>query len=338
MSVIIVNWNGIDVIGQCLSSLKKQNYKNIEIIVVDNDSQDGSKELVSKKYKDIKLVNNKKNEGYAGGNNIGVKFAMGEYILLFNSDAIMTPNAILHLVRYLNQNPHVGVVQPKIIYKGNSEYKDGVLNSIGCYFTNTGFLYYPGYGKDASLKKYNVESAIFSAYGACMLIRHSLIKQIGLFDDDFFVYFEESDFCIRAWLSGSEVWYTPSAEVYHLGGVSSRKFGSAKVSYHSYKNRIACYIKNMEIINLLKILVLLIPLTEIASILFLLTGKFDYFLAIQKAVFWNVLNLKNNLSKRTYINNKIRKVPDTSFLFQTTGNVRFSYFYYLFTGLQYYKD
>lgn len=335
VSVIIVNWNGDKIIGNCLSSLLEQNYKNIEVIVVDNNSSDRSRDVI-KSFKNVLLVESAINTGFAKGNNIGFQKTKGKYILLLNSDVMVTSGFLSTLVNKLEENNTIGVVQPKILYKENALHENNAINSIGAYFMPTGFLYYPGYGKNYNTPKYNKSEEIFTAYGACMLIRREVIDQIGLFDDDFFMYFEETDFCMRAWLAGWKVYLQNNIFVYHAGGVSARNYGTEKIYFHSFKNRINTYIKNLEFINLIKIIPVHIIICLGISFVYLLQGKFKFFLAINKAILWNILNFKKTLKKRKWVQS-IRKVSDR-YLLSVTGHPRMSYYLYLFKGLEYYKD
>lgn len=338
VSIVITNWNGEDVIGECLSSLFQQDYKNIEVIVLDNNSKDRSKDIIKKKFKNVKLIESNSNLGFAEGNNVAVRKAKGECILLLNSDATVTSNFLAILIGELNKNKKIGVIQPKILYKSNYLHKDGIINSIGAFFTNTGFLYYLGYGKKTNIPLYNIERDIFSAYGACMLIRKKVIKEVGLFDSDFFLYFEETDFCIRVWLAGWKIVYTPKSVIYHIGGVSARKFGTEKVLFHSFKNRICSYLKNFEIKTLIKVMPLHLTICEGTAIIYLFSGRLKLFFAIQKALFWNIINLHKTLKKRDIIQRQIRKVRDVTFLPKVGKGPRLSYYIYLFKGLEYYKD
>lgn len=338
VSVIIVNWNGKNAVKKCLTSLFAQNYRNLQVIVSDNNSKDGSKEMIRGNFRGVELIENDKNFGFAEGNNIALEKAKGEYVLLLNNDTEVTKNFLYYLVSTLEKRKDIGVVQPKILYKGNSSYNNESINSIGAFFTPTGFLYYPGYGKRSNLPMYNKETKIFSAYGACMLIRKKLVDKIGLFDPDFFLYFEETDFCLRVYLAGYKVIYVPRSLIYHRGGVSARKFGTENVFFHSFKNRIASYIKNFEVKTLARIMSLHILICESTAIAYLFTGKMRLAFAIQKAMFWNLINLPKTLEKRNVIQKKIRKVKDSRLLSEITKNPRLSYYLYLFKGLEYYED
>ena len=171
-----------------------------------------------------------------------------------------------------------------------------------------------------------------------MLIRKKVIDAVGLFDDDFFVYFEETDFCTRVWISGYRIVYTPSATIYHRGGFSARKFGAPGIIFHSFKNRICSYIKNLEFATLFRLLFLHILLCQTVSLIYLCLGHVKLFIAVQKAFLWNVSRLGETLSKRRYVQQRLRKKPDH--VFTNLGNIhpRLSYYFYLLRGVQYYED
>ncbi|OGM08423.1 hypothetical protein A2159_01395 [Candidatus Woesebacteria bacterium RBG_13_34_9] len=164
---------------------------------------------------------------------------------------------------------------------------------------------------------------MYSVKGACFLTRKSLIEKLGLFDEDYFAYFEETDFCHRVWLSGSKVLYEPSSEIYHLGGPN--KEVSPIIQFHSYKNRIATYIKNFENKTLFIILPVHVLMCLAISVLYLVKGKVLYSFAIISAIFWNFLNINMLLSKRSFIQEKLRKIKDATLLTEIKKNVKISY-------------
>jgi len=338
ISIIIVNWNGAAFISTCLESVYKQPYTNIEVIVVDNNSTDGSVKLIQSKFKKVRLVLAKKNFGFAVGCNIGYRHSKGKFVLLLNNDTTVEKDFLILLVSYLQQHAECAIVQPKIVYTGNPGYSNGTINAYATYFTSTGFLFYLGYGKIARLPQYMKTQKIFAANGACMLIRRDIIEEVGLFDDDFFMYFEETDFCIRVLLHGSTIVTYPKSTIEHQGGVSSRKYGTSKLIYHSFKNRMCSYIKNFQLSTLLLLLPLHLSICEVTSLLYLCLGKLDLFLAIQYAVIWNIYYLPQTLKKRRYVQSQMRNVSDDFFLSYAKQNPRLAYYLYLFKGLQYYND
>jgi len=314
-SIIIVNWNGGEVFENCLRSLNKITYPNWELIVVDNGSTDGSEyapanfQFPSAKRQaplisNFQLIKNKENMGFASANNQGYKKAEGKYILLLNNDTKVTPSFLSKLVERMEKDPLVGVVQPKIFMMD----KPGYLDNAGSFLTRIGFLEHWGFGQKDS-KEFAKETEIFSAKGACMLIRRSVIEKVGLFDDDFVSYFEESDFCWRVWLAGWRVLFYPKAKIYHKVGFTIRRLDVAEINYRYYKNRITSLIKNLEALNLLVILPLHIFVSIGILLAFLLRRQPNSSLMIGKAVAWNFLRLPRTLNKRK-ITQKIRKVSD----------------------------
>lgn len=300
VSVIIVNWNGGEVMRQCIESLSKISYEKWELIVVDNGSSDESEDIAS----NFKLIKNKTNLGFARANNQGVKLAKGKYILLLNNDTKVEPDFLSKLVGRMKEDISIGVIQPKIFLMD----KPGYLDNAGSFLTRIGFLDHWGFGEKDS-KEFNEEREIFSAKGACMLIRRDVIDKVGLFDKDFFSYFEESDFCWRVWMNGWKVLFYPKARIYHKLGYTIRRLNVSELNYHYYKNRIYSLLKNLGSLNLLLILMPHIIISEALWFLFLLRGKFKYSLMVKKAILWNFWNLPKTLTKRKKIQT-MRKLGD----------------------------
>ena len=146
-----------------------------------------------------------------------------------------------------------------------------------------------------------------------MMTRKNLWNKLGGLDPDFFIYFEETDYCGRVWIAGYKVMYIPNSIVYHWGGGDTnldRKKRLHIVQYRSYRNRICSYIKNLSVHNLIIVIPIHLLICQIISLIYLLLANFRISLAIQKAIFWNILNLPKTLEKRRFIQKKIRKVGD----------------------------
>jgi len=332
VSILMLSMNGESNLKICLPSLRKENYKNKEVILVDNASSDQSITVARKLYPGIKIIANKKNNGFAGGNNQAFEKSKGKYLFLLNDDTKIPSNMFGPLVEYMEKNPLVGACQPRVL-RMDDPLK---LDSVGSYFTNTGFLYHYGFGKKDT-EKFKKEIKLFSAKGSALMLRAELIKKIGLFDDDYFAYFEETDLCWRIWLSGYFVVYVPESYILHKGWGTIGKMYFPFFNFHSYKNRIASLIRNLEIQKLFYILPIHLALCIFAAVAYVFTGKFATGISIIKSINWNLVNMKKNIKKRKIVQNEIRKVPDSEFLNFLTKKITLSYFYYLFTGLEKYN-
>ena len=241
ISVIILNFNTKAILLDCLESIKKYT-KDIayEIIVVDNASTDGSLDVL-KKMKDIILIESKENTGFARGNNLGIKVAKGEYILLLNSDILLEEDSIKKIVDRISKSSKIGIASCKLLNKDKTVQKNGgffpdLLHVIlwSLFLDQVPFVqnifgsYHPHVGS-----YYKVEHNQDWVTGAFFLIKRQVLDQIKGFNENFFLYVEELEFCYRAKKKGWEVLYTPETYIIHLGGAS----GSTQLSVlQEYKN------------------------------------------------------------------------------------------------------
>lgn len=336
VSIIIVNWNGKEYLKNCLFSLKDQNYKNIEIVFVDNNSHDGSIDYVKNNFPKIKIILNKENLGYAEGNNIGYKYATGDYILFLNNDTKVTKNFLIELVKVLESDSQIGGAQSKILLMD----EPSALDSVGAFLTKTGFLYYYGvFKKNSSL--FDKQIYLYTAKGASMIFKKEVLEKIKikgqLFDSRYFAYFEETDMCHRVWLAGYRIVFAPKSVIYHKMGATSMKLNNAFVQYHSFKNRINSYIKNMSIKQLIKVLPVHLLVCEIYAFVSLLKFNFPLALAIQRSIIWNVLNIRETLRLRKIVQYSIRTVSDKSIEKYIYKYPPLSYYYHI-SDLSKYED
>lgn len=240
VAVIVPNWNGIDTLKACINSLRGQTQPHT-IIVVENGSTDGSLGYLESEHPEVKLVVNRTNLGFAGGVNSGIRVALHEkfdYIALFNNDATADGNWLKHLVATMEQNEHTGIVTSKIL-EGNGAY----LDSTGDLYTIWGLPYPRGRGEHAT-DHYDHDVNIFAASGGASLYRAKMLEEIGLFDNDFFAYYEDVDISFRAQLAGWRVVYAPQALVYHQIGATSGKIRGF-TTYMTIKNLPWLLVKNV---------------------------------------------------------------------------------------------
>lgn len=303
VSIIIVNFNQKRLTLTCLTSLKKITYPNFEITLVDNGSTDNTTSEVKKRFPKVRVYECKENLGFTGGNNRGIERAKGKYILLLNNDTKVTPGFLEPLVEDLEKDSFLGIVQSKIFVMD----KPTLLDSVVSYQTLTGFLFHKGY-LDRDKKEYQKFMYTFSAKGVCMLVRKEVFK-VGLLDDDYFAYFEETDLCWRAWVTGYKVGFEPRSVIYHKMGATSVKMKSAFINYHSFKNRIRTILKNSSSATLLWMLPVHLAACIALTFYFLVSGNAGASLSIIKALWWNILHLEKTLKLRNKVQ-VARKLSD----------------------------
>ncbi len=310
VSIIIVNWNGIQWLPECFGSLAKQDYKNYEIIFVDNASKDGSVDWVKKQYPKTKILINKKNLGFSDANNIGYRESKGKYVLFLNNDTRVTKTFLTELVEILETDKKIACAQSKILLMDRPDTYD----SVGAFLTPTGFLYHYGFGKKDQ-PKYDKQIYLYTAKGACMMFKKSVLSLISIngniFDPDYFAYFEETDMCHRVWLAGYKIVYAYKSIIYHKMGATSSSMNNAFIQFHSFKNRINSYTKNLGTPAIFEIVPFHLFLSLCMAWYMLLRGKFSLWLAIHRAIWWNIRSIGKTMHQRAYIQRVIRKKADS---------------------------
>jgi len=333
VSLIIVNWNGERWLPNCLNALRAQTFRDFETIVVDNASSDKSVALIEGDYPEVILVRNDRNDGFAKGNNIGYLQSHGGYILLLNNDTESDPELLENMVAAFTALPKAGSVQAKLVLLDRPER----LDACGAFFTATTVSYHFGFGKDATLPIYNQPIPVFSNKGACMMLRREVIEKVGLFDDDFWCYYEETDLCHRIWLAGWECWYWPRALCRHGLGGTSKKIENDVIHFHNFKNKLTSHLKNFSVPSLIWVFPMHFLVGFSYSLFFLLTGKWRNALAFLRGSCWVVENLGDILKKRRAVQ-RMRSVSDRDNFRRWLRNPRPSYFLYFLTNLANYED
>ena len=232
VSVIVLNYNAGELLLNCIESIKKSAYKNLEVIVVDNISTDKSQEICKEKYPDIKLIQNDENFGYCEGNNIGIRKARGDFIMILNPDTIVEPNCIRELI-FAHEKLGEGLYQPKILSLNEKQ----VLQSTGNMLHVFGF----GYAKDKGKKDEEVGEEIKKigyASGTCLFTSRNVLEKVGLLDSFLFLYHDDLDLGWRASQIGINSYYVPKSKIYHIESYSLK--WSAKKFYWLERNRKYC--------------------------------------------------------------------------------------------------
>lgn len=327
VTILIPNYNGKKWLEQLLPTLEKATYPNKEILIVNNGSTDDSARFLKKNYPHVCVVEIKKNRGYAGANNFGVKYASGKYILFLNNDTIVTPNFLEPLVDKIESDKKIGAVQPQIRHM----VQRNVIDSIGSFFTFTGFLYHYGYFQPHRQKKYQKELLLYSVKGACFLMRKKDYLDLGGIDESFVTYVEESDLCHRILLSGKKIIYVPQSVVYHFGGGDMHIMTKNEVViFRSFRNRFVSYLKNLSMKKLLLVLPVHLFLCELLILMSILRGKFKQAVASQVGVVGWIPNLFSILKQRKYIQSNVREITDDKLFASVERNPSFSYYYHFF--------
>lgn len=242
VSVIIVTWNGAALLQECLDSLAKTTFSPMEIIVVDNFSSDNSLALL-KAYPTVRVITNSSNTGYAKGNNIGVASARGNYVVILNNDITVEPGWLTEPLQYLEADRTIGIVCCRQMSYYHKEILDGLFHRIepdlGMHPVGQRQLL-------ADDPRFTMTGLVISANGGSMIVRKELYEQLHGLDENFFAYYEEVDFCLRAFERNWKCLYVPSAVVYHKGSVSFQKTGPMTYFYRE-RNRISFLYKNFPL-------------------------------------------------------------------------------------------
>jgi GT2 family glycosyltransferase len=239
VAVVVPNWNGADHLAACLDSLLAQSVP-ARVIVVDNGSSDGSLELLER-YEGLEVILNDRNEGFTGGVNPGFQRAMDDglkYVATLNNDAVADKDWLEKLAAELDSSPRAGIATSKIL-----DGRGKRLDSTGDYLTVWGLPYPRGRG-EVDRGQYDLETDVFAASGGASLYRVKMLAEIGLFDQDFFAYYEDVDLSFRAQLAGWKVRYVPTAIVRHQIGATSAKL-KGFATYQTLKNQQILLYKNL---------------------------------------------------------------------------------------------
>jgi GT2 family glycosyltransferase len=227
VSVIVVNWKRYDLLKGCLDSLKDQTFKDFEVVIVDNESRGGLWPLLEP-FQRAKVIYNKENEGFARANNQGILAASGKYIALLNNDARANRFWLSELVKTADRNAHAGMFASYVLRS------DGTIESMGC------AIYPDGNGMCRRAEEYPL---VFPS-GCAAFYRRSMLDEIGLFNESFFMYNEDTELGLRAAGYGYKCLYVQTALIMHLGSGSSSR-NSLKKLYYVERNRIKIMLKHL---------------------------------------------------------------------------------------------
>jgi len=290
VTIITVVYGQIEVTAEMLESLFQISYPNFEIIVVDNASPNCNIRSLKEKFPAIYLIENQQNLGFAGANNIAIQKALGKYVLLLNNDTIVDQSFLEPLVKKLESNSHIGAVSPKIRFFSAPDTIQYVgMTQMNPYSISNNSIGYCT--KD--IGQYEHDQKTYFAHGAAMMVRLSVIKEIGLMTDIYFLYYEELDWGLRIRNAGYEIHYVHDSLIYHKESITTGVLSPLKI-YFLNRSRLLYMRRNIHgltfVISLLYLIFISIPKNIFSR---LVKGEFKLLNAYLKAIIWHCENLFN---------------------------------------------
>lgn len=292
-SIITVNFNQPEVTIDLLKSIKsKIDCKNVELIVVDNGSRTDHEHDFKTAYDGLIYIRSAENLGFAGGNNLGIKAATGDYLLFLNNDTEVVNNLIDVLVWELDANLDIGIISPLILFFENPE----IIQYAG--FTEMNYLTCRNKGignMEIDKGQFNEDNRETGyCHGAAMMCRRKDLLQVGLMADEFFLYYEELDWCEKFKRAGKKIWFTGKTRIYHKESMSVGKESNIK-TYFMTRNRLLFIRRNTNVLNtfIFSVYYVFFACTK-QIILYSLKKRFDLIKWVIKGVLWNFTNSKNS--------------------------------------------
>jgi len=290
VSIVTVNYNQSEVTCSMIESLNLITYPNIEVIVVDNASDEDSPLIIKQRFPAIDLIMNPINYGFAAGNNFGIMKARGKYVLLLNNDTVVTPNFLEPLIEKMESDPMIGAVSPKLrFFHTPNTIQYAGYTSMHPYTLRKFSIGYNEIDKG----QYDTDQETPFAHGAAMLISMDVIKKVGMMSYIFFLYYEEADWCKQIKNAGFKIWYVYNSLVYHRESISTGRLSAMKI-YYLNRNRLVFMRRNLKgMIFYMAILYQFFISIPKNALKYLLKGNFQLFYAYFRAIGWHLTNLFN---------------------------------------------
>lgn len=245
VAIIILNWNGKEDTLECLASVMQLDYPNYEVVVVDNGSSDGSAEVIASQYPDVTVLQTGKNLGYAGGNNVGIRWALNhnsDFVLVLNNDTVVAKDMLSHLVKAALLDDRIGLLGPTNYYYS----EPSTVWAVGAMLTDPRENGYKILGDGDADSSWKIATQVDALVGSAMLIKASVLRELDLFDEKFFLCWEEYDFSARAHNIGYKCYFVPAAKIWHKVGSSLGKKESPLRIYFNVRNRLLWAKKNLS--------------------------------------------------------------------------------------------
>jgi hypothetical protein len=236
VSIILLNYNNHHYTVDCIRSLQEITYPNYEIVVVDNGSKPDSIQAVRTAYPQVTLIETGQNLGFTGGNNVGIRYALdkrADYIILLNNDTVVAPDMFDILIDVMEKDPTIGVTGPKIYYHDHPKTLWSIAGGINW---KNGTSYMIGLNEEDRGQFGDTPQQADFITGCALLVRRAVWEKVGLLDDDFFIYYEETEWCVRAGRAGYKLVYVPQAVLWHKISIEARAV-SPWAYYYMTRNR-----------------------------------------------------------------------------------------------------
>lgn len=292
LSIITINYNGVDDTLELISSLRENLTIRYEVIVVDNASRNDEISIINRMAPECITIASKQNVGFSGGNNLGIKRATGRYLLMLNNDTLVKDGLIQQLITFMDDNPQIGGVSPKLLY---AEAPD-VIQYAGATRLSTITLRNQTIGLgEIDRGQYDQCQKTSFLHGAAMMVRKEVIKETGLMPEIFFLYYEEIDWSTQIEKSGFELWYNPVCSVYHKESRSVGNESPLKIYYMTRNRLLYAWRNRIGLVRILSFLYLF-GIATIRNIMkYLFRGNWDLTKAVLRGDF-AFITLKNKLS------------------------------------------
>lgn len=272
LSIIIVSWNVRDLVLDCLASIEDAGLQlAYEVILVDNGSEDGTVRAAQMQFPDVHVIALPRNVGFGAGNNQGLLKMNGRHAVLLNSDTIVLPGGFERCVEYLDQNPDVGVVGPQLLNPDRT--KQNCIHNVPTLVSEivSQSLLRRIFPRRYPSKRVNYREPleVEAVLGACLFVRHEVIQQVGLIDEDYFFFLEETDWCHRIRRGGWKVVHLPDAFVIHLYGEATKKKAplQTRTRIEYYRSRYTFFRKNRGILAYVALFAVVLPKLLLGSVL-----------------------------------------------------------------------
>jgi hypothetical protein len=293
VSIVSVNYDQPQVTCEMLESLRKVTYPNFEILIVDNGSPTTSPDIIKEKYPEVQLIISAENLGFAGGNNIAIKQTKGDYVLLLNNDTEVKPDFLESFVELMESDKRIGITSSKILYF----YEDNMIQYAGMSALNPITSRGGSDGdKEIDNGQYNVVKETFYPHGACMMIRKSVLEEIGLLYEGYFLYYEEYDFADRVRQAGYKIYYQPNATILHKESIATGKNSPLK-TYYLNRNRVLFLRRNSHGFTFILAIIYFFMISLPKNTIKYLFNK-AHLSALFRGVVWNISNFNINKNQQ----------------------------------------